>query len=266
MSSRFRVSLLTAAALLATGAAPSPREFAACIEPDNMPFANRAGKGFEPEIAALLARRLDANLVLVPVAQSTHGYVRATLGRGRCDAIMGVPSVAEGITPTKPYYATGWVFVTRGDRALHVQSFDDPLLRRMRIGVPAVGEGYDTPPLAALGKRGISANLRLYPISGLGESEPTPAQMIDDLASGKIDLAIMWGPGAGYFAAAASTPMDIRPTPSSDGPDLPMTMPIAIGVRHGNTELRDLLNRILAEQKPQIDHILASYHVPGIGE
>jgi len=97
--------------------------------------------------------------VLVPVAQTSRGYVLATLGRGRCDAIMGVQS-----TTTVPCYATGWVFVTRADRPFHVESFDDPQLRMIRIGVPVVGEGYDTPPLAALGKRGIASNLHLYPI------------------------------------------------------------------------------------------------------
>jgi mxaJ protein len=266
MSLRFRTSLLAVTALFAMGATPAQREFAVCVEPDNMPFANRAGEGFEPEIAALLAQHLDATLALIPVAQNGRGYVRSTLGRGRCDALIGVPAGAEGMTTSKPYYVTGWVFVSRTSRGFHVQSFDDPLLRRIRIGVPAVGEGYDTPPLAALGKRGVAANLHLYPISGLGESKTTPAQMIDDLVSGKIDLAIMWGPGAGYFGAAAAESMDIRPTPMTDGADIPLTVSIAIGVRRGNVELRDLINRILIEQKPQIDRILAAYHVPQVGE
>jgi mxaJ protein len=192
--------------------------------------------------------------------------VRSTLGRGRCDAIMSVPATAEGMTTTSPYYEAGWVFVSPADRAVHVRSFDDPILRRIRVGVPVVGEGYDTPPLAALGRRGIARNLRLYGISGLGSEKIVAAQMIDDLVAGKIDLAILWGPSAGYYAAAAPGAVAIEPTPASDGPDVPMTVPIAIGVSRGNTELRDLLNTILAEKKEEIDKILASYHLPATGE
>jgi mxaJ protein len=158
------------------------------------------------------------------------------------------------------------MFVSRADHALHVRSFDDPLLRRLRIGVPAVGEGYDTPPLAALGRRGIAENLKLYPVTGLGGTKSMPAQMIDDLVEERIDLGILWGPSAGYFAARSGVAMTMQPTQASDGPAIPLTMAVSIGVRRGNTGLRDLLDAALAERKEQIARVLAAYHVPAIGE
>ena len=97
MFSRFRTSLLALSALFVAGAAPSEREFAICVEPDNLPFSDRAGDGFEPAIAGILADSLHASLKIVPVAQTGRGYVRSTLGRGRCDAIMGMPLGSEGI-------------------------------------------------------------------------------------------------------------------------------------------------------------------------
>jgi mxaJ protein len=264
MSSRFRISLLALAILIGMGAAPSEREFAVCVEPDNLPFADRAGKGLEPAIARVVAESLDLRLAIVPVAQTGRGYVRSTLGRGRCDAIMSTPVGSDGMITTEPYYRTGWFFVSLAERALDIRSFDDPILRQLKIGVPSVGEGYDTPPLAALGRRGITANLQLYGVSGLGSAKRFPAQMIDDLEAGRIDLAILWGPTAGYYAAQAIHAMTIVETPSSDGANIPLTTAIAIGVRPGNTELRDMLDSALSERRKEIDAILTSYHVPPI--
>jgi mxaJ protein len=262
MSSRFRTSLVALSALIVMGAAPSARELAICVEPDNLPFSNRAGEGIEPAIARVLAAQLHARLIIVPVAQTGRGYVRSTLGRGRCDAIMSMPPGSEGATMTEPYYRAGWFFVGLAERSFDVRSFDDPILRRLKIGVPSVGEGYDTPPLAALGRRGIAENLHLYGVSGLGSAKRFPAQMIDDLEAGRIDLAVLWGPTAGYYAVRAKRPISIIGTPASDGVDIPLTTAIAIGVAPGNTELRDLLNAALAERRQEIAAILASYHVP----
>jgi mxaJ protein len=262
MSSHFRTSMLILAALLAMGAAPAERKFAICVEPDNLPFSDRAGGGFEPAIARVLADSLHASLTIVPVAQTGRGYVRSTLGRGRCDAIMSMPPGSEGAMTTEPYYRATWFFVSRADHALDVQSFDDPVLRSVKIGVPSVGEGYDTPPLVALGRRGIVANLHLYGVGGLGSAKRFPVQMIDDLNAERIDLAILWGPTAGFYAARAGHAITLARTPANDGPDIPLTTAIAIGVRPGNAELRDLLNRALAERRKEVGAILASYHVP----
>jgi mxaJ protein len=264
MSSRFRTSLLAGLALIVMGAAPSQGEFAICVEPDNLPFADRRGAGFEPAIAGVLAEVLGAELKIVPVARTGRGYVRSTLGRARCDAIMGVPVGSEGLMTTDPYYQSGWMFVTLSQRALHVRGFDDPVLSELRIGVPSVGQGYDTPPLAALARRGITSKLHLYGVTGLGGATPGPARMIDGLETGEIDIAIMWGPVAGYFSPGASKPIAIEPTPTRDR-EISLTTPIAIGVRRSNTELRDLLNKALVERRKEISSILEAYHVPLTG-
>jgi mxaJ protein len=262
MSSRFRTSLLALSALIVMGAAPSGRELAICVEPDNLPFSDRTGDGIEPAVARVLAEQLHASLTIVPVAHTGRGYVRSTLGRGRCDAIMSMPPGSEGAAMTEPYYRTGWFFVGLAERSFDIRSFDDPILRRLKIGVPSVGEGYDTPPLAALGRRGIAENLHLYGVGGLGSVKRFPAQMIDDLEARRIDLALLWGPTAGYYAARAKHPLSLIGTPASDGADIPLTTAIAIGVEPGDTELRDLLNSALAERRQEIEAILASYHVP----
>src|SRR4051812_5396669 len=112
MSSRCRNSCLLAL-LCALAASADARELRVCVEPDALPFSNRAGEGFENRIAALLAEDIGAALVMVPVVQGVRGYIRSTLGAGRCDAIMAMPEGAEDVTTTAPYYRSTWVFVRR---------------------------------------------------------------------------------------------------------------------------------------------------------
>src|SRR4051794_36511653 len=112
MSSRYRISLAFAL-LTALAAAAQARELKVCAAPDQLPFSNRAGEGFENRVAARLAGQIGADLVLVPVVEAGRGFIRSTLGSGRCDALMGMPSGAEGVATTAPYYRSTWVFVGR---------------------------------------------------------------------------------------------------------------------------------------------------------
>jgi mxaJ protein len=98
--------------------------------------------------------------------------------------------------------------------------------------------------------------------------EPNPpARVIDAVAKGEVDVSIAWGPMAGYFARRSPVPLTVTPvTPAVDPPGLPMTFGIALGVRRGNTELRDTLDAILKKRKPDIDRILDEYGVPRVAK
>lgn len=262
MSSPCRVeravaALLLAALPLASATAATPLRL--CAEPANLPFADAAGDGFEVAIVRLLARKLDRPVELVPAVQGPHGFARRTLGEGLCDVLTGMPTGAEGALTTRPYYRSTWMFVAR-DRESLPSSFDDPRLVTWRVAVPVVGEGWDTPPVAALGRRGIVANLRRFP---LGAKQPTAP--LDAVVEGEADLAIVWGPVAGWYAGRSKVPLVLAPTPPVDG-DVAFTGGASLAVRRDDRVLREALDAALREERDEVAAILAAWRVPPAGE
>src|SRR3954453_19887879 len=267
MYSRF-LSLVALGALACgpARAATTMRELRVCADPNNLPFSNERQQGFENRIAELVARDLKAKLSYVWYAQR-RGFARNTLAAKKCDVFIGVPSSLERVTTTVPYYRSTYVFATRRDRDIKLASFDDPALRRLRIGVQMIGDDFNnTPPAHALAARHIIQNVKGYSVYGDYSQPNPPARVIDAVASGEVDVAIAWGPMAGYFArhepvAAAPTPVP----PQTDLPFLPFVFDISMGVARGHESLRDQLNAIIARRRGAIDTILDSYGVPRVG-
>jgi hypothetical protein len=168
---------------------------------------------------------------------------------------------------TAPYYRSTYVFVHRRDSRFHVESFDSPALRRLRIGVQIIGDDYtNTPPVHALARRGIVRNVRGYSVLGDYREANPPARIIDALVSDEIDVAIAWGPMAGYFARSQRVPLEIVPvSPAIDVPFLPFVFDISAGVRRGEESFRNEIERVLERRRADIDRILDEYGVPGIG-
>jgi mxaJ protein len=193
-----------------------------------------------------------------------RGFVRETLGAGRCDVVLGVPAGWDRVLTTRPYYRSTYVFVSRHDRGLRLGSLDDPQLRRLRIGVQLVGaDSANTPPAHALARRGIVDNVVGFTVYGDYAEPDPPARIVKAVAGGAIDTALVWGPLAGYFAARAHPPLDVTPVSVAvDGPGLAMTFAIAVGVRKGDHARRDAIDGVLARRRGDIDRLLDAYHVP----
>jgi len=222
-----------------------------CAEPDNLPFSRADRSGFENRIADLLAQELGAQLVYAWQAQR-RGFVRKTLGAGLCDAWMGVPADYEPVLSTRPYYRSTYVFVY-GKRML--RSFDDPALRTLRIGVQLPGNDMAaTPPGYALAARGAIDNVVGFPIYG---NQPAAERIVQAIAKGTLDAAIVWGPAIGYFARAERLSIA-----KAAAPDLAFEFSIAIGVRRDAREWRDALDAALARRMPDVERILDEYAVP----
>ncbi len=236
-----------------------------CADPNNLPFSNRRLQGFENRIAALLARDLGATLQYVWWPQR-RGFVRRTLDAGRCDVVMGVPAGFEQTLTTRPYYRSTYVFVSRLRGGPVVRSFDDPALRALRIGVHYTGGG-DPPPVAALARRGLSRTLVGYSIFGDYRSPNPPARLIQAVARGDVDIAVAWGPLAGWFARHSKVPLRVIPVPASEAPSgAPMTFAIAVGVRRRDSIRRDQVQRALDHQAAGVRRILRRYGVPTVSE
>jgi mxaJ protein len=249
--------------LIGCGARQPARALRVCADPNNLPFSNARGEGFENRIADVLADELGATVRYTWWPQR-RGFIRNTLAAKKCDVVMGMPFGAERVLTTEPYYRSSYVFVFRKDRRLGIRSLDDSALRRLRIGVQLVGDdGANTPPVHALTRRGVVGNLVGYSVFGDYAQANPPARIIDGVVAGDVDLAIAWGPLAGYFAKKAPVALEVIPvSPQFDPPAQSLAFDISLAVRQGDDTLRRQLQGALDRRKTDIARVLAEYGVP----
>ena len=261
MATMAAAMVIAASAPRVAGAEPR-RQLRVCADPHNLPFSDEKEEGLENALAKLVARALDADLQYTWLPQR-RGFVRNTLKAKRCDVMMEAPAGYGRAATTTPYYRSTYVFVTRKDRKLDVRSFDDPVLRKLRIGVQIVGDDYaNPPPAAALARRGLGANVVGYSVYGDYSTAAPLSPIMDAVADGKIDVAVVWGPIAGWFAQRARVPLVLTPTPALDAGGLPLTFDIGMGVRRGDEALLHELDGVIKSRRREIDAILRRYGVP----
>ena len=241
--------------------------FRVCADPDNLPFSNQKMEGFENKIADVIARDLGRDLRYVWWGQR-RGFIRntmnATLQEGRCDVMIGAPDGYDLVRTTKPYYRSTYVFVYRKDKGLQLASLDDPTLKKIRIGVHVLGEDYSNPPpVHELAKRGIVGNVKGF--DTFYSAQNPPSTIIDAVAAGTIDVAIVWGPAAGYFVTHQQVPMVMVPIPAGKG-DLPFEFGISMGVKRGNDALFAQVEQSIARRQTDIARILKDFGVPLLGQ
>ena len=234
-----------------------------CADPNNMPFSNQHGDGFENKIATLVAREMNRPLAYFWLPQR-RGFIRNSLNAQRCDVVIGVPAQYGLLQPTRSYYRSSYAFVSRRDRHLRIDSFDAPTLKTLTIGIQVSGDDYNNPPAAhELASRQIIKNVRGFMIYG-DYSRPDPQrEIVDAVADGRVDVAIVWGPLAGYYAQREPAPIDVRPIASSPNGSAPtFTFDIAMGVRRDDLTLGTALDAIIERRGHDMRRILRSYGVP----
>src|SRR3954471_19584328 len=249
--------------LLFCASLANARELRVCADPNNMPFSNEQQQGLENHLVDLVAKNLNAEVKYVWWAQR-RGNVRNTLKAGLCDMIPGVASGLEMLATTQPYYRSTYVFVTRSDRKLKLSGFDDERLHRLKIGVQMIGDDFaNTPPAHALTKRGIVENVRGYMLYGDYAQDSPPRLILQDVANGKLDVAIVWGPLAGYYAQKIHPRLALQSVGvTNDGPELPMVFDVSMGVRRQDRELKQEIEQVLTQHRHEIDALLHRYGVP----
>ncbi|MDB5824063.1 MAG: transporter substrate-binding protein [Herminiimonas sp.] len=243
--------------ILSSPAVDHKRELRVCADPDNLPYSHEDESGFENRIARLVAEDMGAALHYYWLPQR-RGFVRKTMGQGLCDVFIGVPSRFERVLTTRPYYRSSYVFVTR--RGEPPGSLDTARLRSSRIGVQLVGNDLAaTPPGHALTQVGMTDNVVGFTIFGDGSAAQ---RMVDALAARKLDVALIWGPQAGWTARRAAVPMDVAIAHAPTNLPVPFEFSISMGVARGNQALRDELDAVLLRRRGDIDAILTEYAVP----
>jgi len=264
---RWRSAVVTVGLLtwLLTGAVDaSALELRVCADPNNLPFSNEAGEGFENRIMQILASDLGATVRYVWWAQR-RGALRNTLNAGVCDIVPGIADGIETVTTTRPYYRSSYVFVVPAKSSLaNLYSLDDPRLANATIGVQLIGDdGANAPPAHALTRRGLISNVRGFMVYGDYASGTPQAPVIDAVASHAIDIAIVWGPVAGYFARDKPEKLQLTAvSPELDDGQVPMSYAISIGVRKDDLTLRQQLDAALERNRRSVEQVLDEFHVP----
>jgi mxaJ protein len=271
MCSRYRKRLAfpTFAVLVvvaACTAAPPRRELRVCADPNNLPYSNRNLEGFENRLAEMVAKDLHATVRYTWWPQH-RGFIRNTLKAGKCDVLLGLPSSVELAQTTRPYYRSTYVFVYRRDRGIALSSLDDPALHQLRVGVQLIGDdGTNSPPAHALANRGVIQNVVGYSVYADYSQPNPPARIVEAVARGDVDVAVVWGPLAGYFAPRQGVPLTLVPvSPQIDRPFLPFVFDVSMAVRRGDDRLYQELDSFIERRQPEIDALLARYGVPRLG-
>ena len=261
MCSAFRDAALLLALTALVGCSEQSRVLRVCADPNNLPFSNGKLEGFENHIAALVGDELDARVEYVWWAQR-RGFVRNTLREGLCDVVIGVPADFEMTRTTLAYYRSSYVFVTRRGTPTP-SSLDDPYLATATIGVHLIGDDFaNSPPAHALSARGLINNVRGYSIYGDYKRPNPPADLIQAVADGAIDVAVAWGPLAGYFARASTVPLQLTRVLPEEEPPFPFVFGMAMGVAHSNQVLQRELDLVIEHRHADIEKILRDYNVP----
>jgi quinoprotein dehydrogenase-associated probable ABC transporter substrate-binding protein len=226
-----------------------------CGDPNNLPFSNDQYQGFENRIAELIAAELGRTLHYRWWPQSV-GFVRNTLKVRLCDLIMGISTVNDLVQNTNPYYRSVYALVYRDQSGLAVTSLTDPALRNLKIGVVA-----GTPPVSLLTRYDLLGQTHSYERAVDTRLYAPARDAIADIASGRLDLAVIWGPIAGYEARQQPVPLRVVPLPAEqDG--VPLAFSVSLGIRDRETAWKHQLNALLEHLAPRIQAILMSYGVP----
>ena len=230
-----------------------------CADPHNLPFSNRQEQGFENRLAALVAQDLGIPHTYTWWPQR-RGFLRGTLNARQCDVVIGIPTGHPLVLTTGTYYSSPYVVVSRRQDALQVASLDDPILKELRIGV------YQNSPVDfALGRRGMTENVIGYNTFYDGRIN-YPEKIIEDVGSGHIDVAIVWGPAAGYFVGQQPDTLTLEPVEvprlEADGEGDAEDFAMSMGVRKNDEPLHAVLETVLETQGDEIRRILQQYGVP----
>lgn len=249
-----------AAIAVAAGLSSTPSmawEMRVCADPNYMPQSHGTGNGYENKIAALLAEELGAELTFQWWTLSPS-MVTEQLREGHCDMMVGVPDGRDGVIPTIAYYRSPYAFVYRADEGYDISTFDDEILAELRVGVTSATDN----PHLALAKRGYARNVVQSSLTRDGNAAGPFSSLVEMVGRDELDVAVPWGPVAGYYAALQDPPLKVQPVPEFDLPFVPMYRTIVIAVRTGDEALRDLLDVAIAKRWDDIHAILAEYHVP----
>ena len=251
-------SFMQSADVLAAGSnrqALTTAHLRVCADPNNLPFSNKEEKGLENRIIDLLAEELGKEVRYTWFPQSV-GFVRNTLRLRQCDLISGITTTSEKVQNTNPYYHSAYAIVQRASLQPPIESMADERLSSLKLGVVA-----GTPPADILATSGLLTNLTPYHLVADTRRNAPARDAVVDVASGKTDVAFIWGPIAGYFSRQSDEPLLVTPLLKEDS-RVRMNYRVSMAVCFNETDWKRTVNAALANIQPEVDQILHEFGVP----
>ena len=250
-------SLALGAALAGAASGAQAWELKVCADPNAMPQSNSDRDGYENKIIETVAEAIGAEIDYVWWTVSPS-MIKDQLREGHCDVLIGMPDGTESVLGTLAYYRSPYAFVYRSTEDYEITRFDDPILAELQIGTTTEGNSTHL----AFARRGYLDNLHASAANAGTNSAARFTDLLENVANGTLDVALPWGPVAGYYAAQYDGALTVTPVPEFDFPMIPMYHSIIMVTRIGDESLRDLLDIGIAERWEEIYEILAAYHVP----
>lgn len=240
-----------------------------CAGENEMPFSNAGGEGFENEIGTLLGKALDRKVQFVYWKDPRYA-VRDFLDKGKCDLMLGMDVGDPRILATKPYYKSGYVFITRRDRDVEATSWNDEILKDKRV---RIGTLPDSPGKVMLLQIDRFDDMFDY-LTELTNFQSTrnryiriePSKIVNDVVEKHLHVGVLWGPEAGRYVRDAKAPLVMRlikdDAKKSNGEKVPMQYEVVIGVRKGDSALKAALDRAIGEKQEEIRAVLKKEGIP----
>jgi len=262
MTMRMRSGLVPAAALalgvvtlLATPRSEAQASLRVCSDPGNMPLSNNRGEGLENKMAAVLAKTLGTTVSYYYRPGIERGLIRNTLDAEQCDVMLDMPVDSDDVLTTKALYRTTFVLVYRGDRGIHLQNLDDPQLKKLTVGV------YETSAIRQALTDHAAGKIRVHYLSHNADLVPEnqPSYQVQQVIDGKLDVAAVWGPMAGYFRKQA--PLVIQPANLMDDA-VPLEFDMALAVRRSDHDLQQRLDKAMQAAHEELRAVLNDFGVP----
>ncbi|WP_372571804.1 substrate-binding domain-containing protein [Ruegeria jejuensis] len=231
-----------------------------CADPANYPVSTEDETGYENKLAELIAGQLELPVQYVWFPQAT-GFIRNTLMAKRCDIVMGYAQGHELVQNTNHYYTSAYALIVKEDGDLTgVESLSDPALKDRRIGIVA-----GTPPAAHMARNGLIGKAKPYNLVVDRRVESPAVDMLNDLQSGEIDAAILWGPLGGPLVKADYPGMKVIPLVNEELPPR-LFFRITMGVRQGEKVWQRKLNSLIRRNQYDINLMLTEAGVPLVND
>ncbi|WP_170335240.1 substrate-binding domain-containing protein [Ruegeria arenilitoris] len=247
-------------ALAQTSDLVSGNAFRVCADPANYPVSSEDGSGYENKLAELIAAKLELPVQYVWFPQAT-GFIRNTLTAKRCDVVIGYAQGHELVQNTNHYYTSVYaLIVPAGSDLASVQTLDDPALKGRKIGIVA-----GTPPAAHMARNGLIGQAKPYNLFVDRRVESPAIDMLNDLQSGEIDAAILWGPLGGPLVKADYPDFKVIPLVKEELPPR-LFYRITMGVRQGEKVWQRQLNSLIRRHQDEINVVLAEAGVPLVND
>lgn len=240
-----------------------------CAAKNQPPLSMEDGSGLENKIGAALAEAMKRKAEFVWSDKPAIYLVRDYLDKKQCDVIIGLDTGDPRVATSKPYYRTGYVFVSRADQNLDVKSWNDTRLKNVGHIVVAFGSPGEV-LLKDMGKYEDSMAY-LYSLVNFKSArnqytQIDPGRMVGEVVNGAAGIAVGFAPDVARYVKASNTPLRMTliedDAAKSNGEKVPQRFDQSVAVRRDDKALLAEVDAALVSAKPKIEDILKSEGVP----